>query len=742
MRDIVGEKTAPTKFLVFIAYDDATGFDLADHLKSTLEKRGIPSFVAKRDIPLFVRSRQGWREKIDRAIGSCNTLFLILSTDRLSREVIREVKQAFDRSKADTEFSIFICRIQGVPRSDQQLLAAGIDSKDYQQIDFTSQYDLVRKVGPLLDEEGRPKEGTESEEQKPKSKIPLAPKAVEKPESSIVCQTCGNTFAPRGLSNPVLHIETGGLVFADTLCPGCGEAVRFAAKDNTMGTFVISIAELLENSTMREIRVRLPSGEMASRQARFFTIGVGIPVGSENATNLKLLYRHPNSNELYELEKIPPNGTTSITVQWNRPEKFLPAVPDHFATAFLDGAKVKNFTLTAGLDYLNMSLFVLFFTIEGSDTLYFPSIVNQPAFVMPVKIRTEIYAEADKKPQTLLKRLEIQAQTWEKARVTEIRKHGGGASRDLAFVAEQIDLFYRIERDMLRIRIELIGIKHPIDILFPSWNETLDFERRDTLVGDDRKALERMSTAINGRNNRRKELLREGWNFMVRPADQDAEFLRRNQECLETYDRIRKEVLFLRNLPEIALSAQIRIDSAHLTKEDVPTAIEIRGRKVVREAAYFYFVSITNHFRKQMDHVTGDFVIGGKRTPFHFLLCPLKQEYSVAHPFGIVPQAPYDWEGREEFAIALLNSDKWRRPEITLNENDFGVTCALFFALEGADYFIVPSDSRRHIAIPGTYRVDLLLRGVDMPYHKAASFVIAAKGWNAFEVRRIADDSR
>ena len=93
------------KFMVFIAYDDATGFDLADHLKSTLEKRGIPSFVAKKDIPLFIRSRQGWREKIDRVIGTCNAFFLVLSTDRISQEVIREVKQAFDRSKLDLQFS-------------------------------------------------------------------------------------------------------------------------------------------------------------------------------------------------------------------------------------------------------------------------------------------------------------------------------------------------------------------------------------------------------------------------------------------------------------------------------------------------------------------------------------------------------------------------------------------------------------------------------------------------------------
>lgn len=39
--------------------------------------------------------------------------------------------------------------------------------------------------------------------------------------------------------------------------------------------FVISTTQQLEGIRMREIRVRLPSGELVSREARFYTVSVG-----------------------------------------------------------------------------------------------------------------------------------------------------------------------------------------------------------------------------------------------------------------------------------------------------------------------------------------------------------------------------------------------------------------------------------------------------------------------------------
>jgi hypothetical protein len=149
----------PSKFLVFIAYHDGTGFDIAEHLRTQLGTGGISGFVAKKDIPSEIKLGEKWREIIDNVIETCNTFILILTTDKLSTEVTRETKKAFERNKKDSKFSILICHLQSAPRTSEQLLNAGIDSREYQQIDFTTQYDLARKV--TLDNQGFPKAGGE-----------------------------------------------------------------------------------------------------------------------------------------------------------------------------------------------------------------------------------------------------------------------------------------------------------------------------------------------------------------------------------------------------------------------------------------------------------------------------------------------------------------------------------------------------------------------------------------------------
>lgn len=145
------------EYSVFMAYDDGTGYDFAEHLKRELENRGTLSFVARKDIPPEIKHGEGWRKKIDSVIETCNTFILILSTDKLSLEVTRETKLAFDRNRRDPKFSIIIAHLLEMPRTNEQLLSAGIDSKDFQQLDFETKYDLARKVTPKLDERGMPK---------------------------------------------------------------------------------------------------------------------------------------------------------------------------------------------------------------------------------------------------------------------------------------------------------------------------------------------------------------------------------------------------------------------------------------------------------------------------------------------------------------------------------------------------------------------------------------------------------
>ena len=55
---------------------------------------------------------------------------------------------AFERNKQDSEFSILICHLQDVPRTEQQLMSAGINSRDYEQVDFENKYDLGAAASP------------------------------------------------------------------------------------------------------------------------------------------------------------------------------------------------------------------------------------------------------------------------------------------------------------------------------------------------------------------------------------------------------------------------------------------------------------------------------------------------------------------------------------------------------------------------------------------------------------------
>ncbi len=108
--------------------------------------------------------------------------------------------------------------------------------------------------------------------------------------------------------------------------------------------YVISLTQEAEETKMHEIQVRLPSGEFVKRQAYFFVVRIGVPIGAETAQDIKLLYRHPKSNELFELQKIPTTGVPHIIVQWTSPQGFLVNVPEQFATALLDAKEVKDRT--------------------------------------------------------------------------------------------------------------------------------------------------------------------------------------------------------------------------------------------------------------------------------------------------------------------------------------------------------------------------------------------------------------
>jgi hypothetical protein len=244
----------------------------------------------------------------------------------------------------------------------------------------------------------------------------------ERTEPSIVCSNCQNRFVPHVLTHPVLRVVEGH-VFAKARCPRCGTQMQFETHaDNSAASFLFGTDQALNR--LRQINIVLPSGETVSRQVRFYSILIGIPIRSENARQLKLKYRllnSPVSNAISELEKIPIPVNPFVTVGWKRPEAFNEKDTQHFACAITDWTSIKEpFTLTAGDTHLSLTMFGVFFTLEGGDAVYFPSRAHQAAIVMPAKFQVELYAEAEKKPETLLSRFEIDAQNWNSFPVTEI----------------------------------------------------------------------------------------------------------------------------------------------------------------------------------------------------------------------------------------------------------------------------------------------------------------------------------
>lgn len=139
---------------VFVSHEETTGLDLAKHLKEALEKRRISTFVADLDLPKSVANATEWRSLADKVIYTTKTFLLILSSPKLSPEVVRETQLAFKRSESDTKFSIIICHCEGIPRAPEQLLAAGIDASNFQQVDFDTKEKLAREANIIIDDQG------------------------------------------------------------------------------------------------------------------------------------------------------------------------------------------------------------------------------------------------------------------------------------------------------------------------------------------------------------------------------------------------------------------------------------------------------------------------------------------------------------------------------------------------------------------------------------------------------------
>lgn len=247
-------------------------------------------------------------------------------------------------------------------------------------------------------------------------------------ENRIQCPTCPERFVPRGVSskNPVLHLDNNGGMYYYTLCPACGNSVRSPTEDSTLGVFVVSTKQPL--SSMHQIDVLVPSGETISREARFYGVSIGVPLKAENALNLKLLYcplglkdqGQPVQVAPAELDKIPIYPTPTMTVKWENPRQFRSNNPEDFASALIEGGRIREQNLSTGTDQLHLAIFVVLFTVEGSDLVFFPSHANKSGVEMAAKFQVEVYAEANNKPLTFLTKLDVQVHDWQTIKVVKV----------------------------------------------------------------------------------------------------------------------------------------------------------------------------------------------------------------------------------------------------------------------------------------------------------------------------------
>lgn len=139
-------------YRVFISYKRKTGEDFALHLKEGLDDEQISAFLDIKDIPKKLRGKSEWRRFRDEAIYH-SEVFLLIITDGIetSSEVVNELTYA---NKIDVE-CVFL-RHKGLqPKIILNHEGDKIDLGDFNQTEFETKEDLLRRVLRILKETSR-----------------------------------------------------------------------------------------------------------------------------------------------------------------------------------------------------------------------------------------------------------------------------------------------------------------------------------------------------------------------------------------------------------------------------------------------------------------------------------------------------------------------------------------------------------------------------------------------------------
>ncbi|MFI5450096.1 MAG: tetratricopeptide repeat protein [Candidatus Bathyarchaeia archaeon] len=153
------------EYPIFVCHEQITGGDFAEYLREGLRKKRLECFAFETDMPRLIKPGAiEWRTIIDGVIATCHSFFLLITSDILSEEVVREFEQAMVRLKKNHGFSIVIFRYKrGVARTSDAILSSlKLDTSRLNQNDFESKEDLVRQALQLVDDKGFGREPTSS----------------------------------------------------------------------------------------------------------------------------------------------------------------------------------------------------------------------------------------------------------------------------------------------------------------------------------------------------------------------------------------------------------------------------------------------------------------------------------------------------------------------------------------------------------------------------------------------------
>jgi arsenate reductase-like glutaredoxin family protein len=130
------------KYNVFICYKRQPADELAKRLKEALGDYDISAFVDYIDIPKKYKSTDKWWDYRDQAIHDCGTFAMIVTVGfEKSPEIAKEIKLARDENKRLMYFRWSNLEPDLVINLGDETL----NTKDWEQIEFSEAGELVRK---------------------------------------------------------------------------------------------------------------------------------------------------------------------------------------------------------------------------------------------------------------------------------------------------------------------------------------------------------------------------------------------------------------------------------------------------------------------------------------------------------------------------------------------------------------------------------------------------------------------